>query len=482
MKRRTRQRLTRGVLYGLFITAVVGGLVFADWARIQRAFFNVDIFLGMFPQVLTIAAKNTVVYTFLAFIFGLVVGLILALMKLSAVGPYRWLATGYIELLRGLPALVTIILVGFAIPIAFPGVEVPGGLLGKATLGLGLVAAAYMAETIRAGIEAVPRGQMEAARSLGMSSGIAMSSIIIPQAFRIIIPPLTNELVLLIKDTSLLFVLGTTPVTKELTKFGRDLMSERFNATPLTVIALVYLAITLPMTRLVAQLEVLRGIDLDVTLGDVLCVIGPSGSGKSTLLRCVNRLEEPTSGSVIVGGVEITDPDVDIDDVRRRIGMVFQQFNLFPHLTVLRNLTIAQERVLKRSKKEANRIGRQMLERVDLAEKAGEYPIRLSGGQRQRVAIARALCMEPDMMLFDEVTSALDPELIGEVLEVMRGLAEDGMTMMVVTHEMGFAARVADSVVFMDEGVIVEEGPPDQVLRSPKEERTQRFLSMVEER
>lgn len=256
MKRRTRQRLTRWVLYGLFITALVGALVFADWARIQRAFFNVDIFLGMFPQVLTIAAKNTVLYTFLAFVFGLVVGLLLALMKLSTVGPYRWLATGYIELLRGLPALVTIILVGFAIPIAFPGVEVPGGLLGKATLGLGLVAAAYMAETIRAGIEAVPRGQMEAARSLGMSYGIAMASIIIPQAFRIIIPPLTNELVLLIKDTSLLFVLGTTPVTKELTKFGRDLMSERFNATPLTVIALVYLAITLPMTRLVAQLEV----------------------------------------------------------------------------------------------------------------------------------------------------------------------------------------------------------------------------------
>jgi polar amino acid transport system ATP-binding protein len=230
------------------------------------------------------------------------------------------------------------------------------------------------------------------------------------------------------------------------------------------------------------ELEVLRGIDLEVGVGEVVCVIGPSGSGKSTLLRCVNRLETPTSGHVLVEGIDITDPDCDIDAVRRRVGMVFQSFNLFPHLTVRRNLTIAQRRVLRRSRSEADAVALRMLERVGLADKADEHPIRLSGGQQQRVAIARALCMDPDMMLFDEATSALDPELVGEVLEVMRSLADDGMTMMVVTHEMGFARRVADRVIFMDEGAVVEEGPPSQVLVEPQEQRTQRFLQLVLER
>ncbi|MBW3576404.1 MAG: amino acid ABC transporter ATP-binding protein [Actinobacteria bacterium] len=230
------------------------------------------------------------------------------------------------------------------------------------------------------------------------------------------------------------------------------------------------------------DLEVLRGIDFHVEHGEVVCVIGPSGSGKSTLLRCVNRLEEPTSGRIIIEGTDITDPDVDVDLVRRKIGMVFQQFNLFPHLTVMGNLTIAQRRVLKRSKREANQVGRDMLDRVGLAEKADDYPVRLSGGQKQRVAIARALCMDPGMMLFDEVTSALDPELVGEVLDVMRTLADEGMTMMVVSHEMGFARRVADRVVFMADGVIVEQGPPSRVFEAPDQQRTRRFLSVVLER
>lgn len=225
--------------------------------------------------------------------------------------------------------------------------------------------------------------------------------------------------------------------------------------------------------------EVLAGIDLQVAPGEVVCIIGPSGSGKSTLLRCVNLLEEPTSGTVLVEGEDVTDPDADIDGIRRRIGMVFQQFNLFPHLDVLGNLTIAQRRVLRREKEEAAAVARRMLDRVGLREKERSYPATLSGGQQQRVAIARALCMDPDMMLFDEATSALDPELIGEVLAVMRGLAADGMTMLVVTHEMGFARNVADRVVFMDEGRIVEEGPPDAVLGSPSHERTRRFLQQV---
>ncbi|NYH40521.1 polar amino acid transport system ATP-binding protein [Micromonospora jinlongensis] len=226
-------------------------------------------------------------------------------------------------------------------------------------------------------------------------------------------------------------------------------------------------------------LEVLKGIDFEVGQGEVVCVIGPSGSGKSTLLRCVDLLEEPTAGRIWVNGVEMTDPDVEVDAVRRGIGMVFQSFNLFPHLTVLNNLTIAQRRVLRRGRAEAERVARANLERVGLTDKADVFPAQLSGGQQQRAAIARSLSMEPKVMLFDEPTSALDPELVGDVLTVMRKLAEDGMTMMVVTHEMAFARDVADRVVFMDGGVVVEQGPPQEVLGAPKHERTRAFLSRV---
>ncbi|MEU0036922.1 MULTISPECIES: amino acid ABC transporter ATP-binding protein [unclassified Streptomyces] len=225
--------------------------------------------------------------------------------------------------------------------------------------------------------------------------------------------------------------------------------------------------------------EVLRGIDLEIGSGEVVCVIGPSGSGKSTLLRCVNLLEEPTRGQVLVGGTEVTDPDVDIDAVRRRIGMVFQQFNLFPHLSVTENLTLPQRRVLGRDKEQAAKVAAENLRRVGLSEKAEAYPASLSGGQQQRVAIARALAMGPEVMLFDEPTSALDPELVGDVLAVMRRLANEGMTMMVVTHEMTFAREVADRVVFMDGGVIVEDGTPEQVIGNPANERTRHFLSRL---
>ena len=229
------------------------------------------------------------------------------------------------------------------------------------------------------------------------------------------------------------------------------------------------------------DLEVLQGIDFTVETGEVVCVLGPSGSGKSTLLRCLNRLEEPNGGQILIDGEDITDPDADVDQLRTNIGMVFQQFNLFPHLTVLKNLTVAQTGVLGRPKAEAISIAREMLERVGLSDKTHDYPAHLSGGQQQRVAIARALSMKPKMMLFDEPTSALDPELVGEVLDVMRTLAGEGMTMMVVTHEIGFAQEVADRVVFMDAGVVVEEGRPEQVLEHPTHERTKKFLRMVSE-
>jgi polar amino acid transport system ATP-binding protein len=224
---------------------------------------------------------------------------------------------------------------------------------------------------------------------------------------------------------------------------------------------------------------VLQGVDLHVAEGEVVCVIGPSGSGKSTLLRCLNLLERPTEGKVFLGDEEITAPGAPVNRMRSRLGMVFQSFNLFPHRTVLDNLTMAPVSVRGVDRREARERARALLDRVGLADKAGEHPARLSGGQQQRVAIARALAMDPEAMLFDEVTSALDPELIKDVLDVMRELAGAGMTMIVVTHEMGFAREVGDRLIFMDEGAFVEEGLPSEVLAAPKEERTRRFLSRV---
>ena len=227
------------------------------------------------------------------------------------------------------------------------------------------------------------------------------------------------------------------------------------------------------------KLEVLRDVSTDVCEGEVVVVIGPSGSGKSTFLRCLNQLEEVTSGEVIVDGNNICDRKTDINKVRERIGMVFQLFNLFNNLTVMRNLTLAPVDLKKKSKDDAEAYALEMLRRVGLEEKADVYPSQLSGGQKQRVAIARALCMDPDIMLFDEPTSALDPEMVGEVLQVMKQLAADGMTMVIVTHEIGFAREVADRVIFMDEGYIVEEGTPEEVILNPKEPRTIDFLNKV---
>ena len=223
--------------------------------------------------------------------------------------------------------------------------------------------------------------------------------------------------------------------------------------------------------------EVLKGIDQNVEEGEVLCIVGPSGSGKSTMLRCINRLEEPTGGEIYIDGERVTDKNVDA--MRTKMGMVFQSFNLFPHKSVLENLTIGPVNVKKADKKKSEEQGLELLERVGLAEKANEYPRNLSGGQQQRVAIARALAMDPEVMLFDEPTSALDPEMVGEVLDVMKSLAKEGMTMIVVTHEMGFAKEVADKVIFMDGGYIVEQGTPDAVLNHPQMDRTKDFLSKV---
>lgn len=227
------------------------------------------------------------------------------------------------------------------------------------------------------------------------------------------------------------------------------------------------------------KVDVLKGVDLDIKKGEVVCIIGPSGCGKSTFLRTLNLLEEPTSGHIYFEGTDITSAKTNINLHRQKIGMVFQQFNLFPHMTVLKNMTLAPMKLLGLSKEEAEKRALELLDRVGLADRANSYPSQLSGGQKQRVAIVRALCMQPDVMLFDEPTSALDPEMVGEVLEVMKSLAEDGMTMAVVTHEMGFAREVADRVLFIDQGIITEQGAPEEIFSNPQSPRLKDFLSKV---
>ncbi|WP_107994969.1 amino acid ABC transporter ATP-binding protein [Trichococcus paludicola] len=233
------------------------------------------------------------------------------------------------------------------------------------------------------------------------------------------------------------------------------------------------------LTKSFGDKQVLKGIDEQINSGEVVVIIGPSGSGKSTFLRCMNLLEEPTTGKVIFEGQEINKKGVDIDSIRTKMGMVFQSFNLFPHLTVLDNIMIGPQQVKKIPKDKAEAIARKLLTRMGMTEKADVYPQSLSGGQKQRIAIARALAMEPDMMLFDEPTSALDPEMVGEVLQVMKNLALEGMTMVVVTHEMGFAKEVGDRILFMDDGQVMEQGTPDEIFNHPKSERTKDFLSKV---
>ncbi len=259
MSRRQKRRLSQGVQYAVFAAVVIVFAVTADWGRLKNQFAQWSIAKQMFPDVITLALKNTVLYTLSGFVFGLVLGMVVALMRLSSVGPYRWLAGIYIEIFRGLPALLIFIFVGVAVPLAFPGTEIVGGTYGKVALALGLVSAAYMAETIRAGIWAVPKGQLEAARSLGFSQARAMVSIVVPQAFRIILPPLTNELVLLFKDSSLVLFLGVTLEERELSKYGRDLASTTANSTPILVAGLCYLLVTIPLSFVVRRMETRTG-------------------------------------------------------------------------------------------------------------------------------------------------------------------------------------------------------------------------------
>ena len=381
-----------------------------------------------------------------------------------------------------------------------PDLGITLGRYEAAIIALTLHNGAYVSEIMRAGIESIHRGQMEAARSLGLTYMQAMRKIILPQALRRVTPPLMNSFIDLLKATSLVSVIGFV----ELLKQGRQLQNWLANSTPLVMAALLYFVMIYPMIRLVARLEnaregpdmaaiiqaidvhkefgklaVLNGVSVEVNEGEVVVLVGPSGAGKSTFLRCLNALEHVSSGRIIVDGYDITDKRTKITKVRAEIGMVFQLFNLFPHMTALENITMAPQMVRRLSSREAKERAMRLLAKVGLPEKADAYPDHLSGGQQQRVAIARALAMEPKIMLFDEPTSALDPEMISEVLTVMRTLANEGMTMVVVSHEISFAREMADRVLFFCDGQIVEQGSPQQIFEQPQHERTKQFMSKI---
>jgi polar amino acid transport system permease protein len=521
-----------------------------QWSVVGRYLFHPDILRGV---------AMTVELTITAMAIGITVGVVIALMRLSPNPLLSIAAQAYIALFRGVPALVQL-LFWFNLSALYPMIVlgIPFGPelfsfnanaiitpLAAANLGLGLCEGAFMAEIVRSGILSVDIGQQEAALAMGLTRAQAMRRIILPQALRVIVPPTGNEVIGMMKYTSLASVISVT----ELLTSAELIYTRTFETIPLLVVASIwYVALTSLLTagqRLIERhvgrserdrqvrlnptvakavhlptwsgrknqrhpataaisgpmvivrnlhkrygtVEVLKGIDLEVEAGQVVCVIGPSGAGKSTLLRCINHLETSDGGHVLVGGNlvgyrctgarlhEVSERE--LSEARRRIGMVFQRFNLFQHLTALENITLAPVIVKGTVREDAQAHARALLHRVGLAGKEDRYPRQLSGGEQQRVAIARALAMEPDVMLFDEPTSALDPELVGEVLAVMRALAEDGMTMIVVTHEIGFAREAANKVIFMDGGVIAESGSPAQVLHAPREDRTREFLSRV---
>ena len=390
---------------------------------------------------------------------------------------------------------------------------VPDSRLFWAWFALVVSYTAYVTEVLRAGFESVHPSQRAAASALGLGQLASLRYVVVPQAVRTVIPPLLNDFISLQKDTALVGLVGVVEVFKA----AQIEMGKEFNFTALVVAAAFYVALTVPLSRYADWMSarqrrrsrasggdrvtveappsvslrvdavhkafgdnaVLRGVELEVGNHEVVTLIGASGSGKSTLLRCIDLLEPIDAGAILLDGVDISWPGFDANEVRRKVGIVFQSYNLFPHLSVLANVTLAPRKVLKESKSDAEQRGRDLLQRFGLADKADDYPDRLSGGQQQRVAIVRALAMEPKIMLFDEITSALDPELVGEVLDVIRELKDAGLTMVLATHEMAFAREIATRVAFLDAGTVVELGPPEQVFDNPARERTRQFLARV---
>lgn len=503
-----------------------------NWiANLRRSFLDWDAMVDVLPSMISVGLKNTLILAAASTVLGVVIGMVLAVMGISQ---SRWLrlpARVYTDIFRGLPAIVTILIIGQGF--ARIGREMFGpSPFPLGILALSLIAGAYIGEIFRSGIQSVERGQMEACRALSMSYGQGMRLIVIPQGIRRVLPALVNQFIGNVKDSSLVYFLGLLASEREIFRVGQDQAVVTGNLSPLLLAGVFYLVITVPLTHFVnyidarlrlgkqgrgssaasglvevselqaaagpvadaprfkggalnmrglsmayGELEVLKGIDLDIAPGSVTCVIGPSGSGKSTLLRCLNRLVEPKGGDILLDGDSIL--AMRPERLRRRVGMVFQHFNLFPDHTALENVMLSLTRIKKMPKRQARRIAEARLAEVGLAARSDHRPAGLSGGQQQRVAIARALAMDPEVILFDEVTSALDPELVKGVLDLMATLGRQGMTMVVVTHEMGFARRVADQVVFMDEGRIVEDGCPEQIFDNPRSERLQRFLAEV---
>ncbi|MGN6777694.1 amino acid ABC transporter permease/ATP-binding protein [Rhizobium sp.] len=507
-----------------------------DWLEnLRRSFLDWDAMAEVLPSMITVGLKNTLILAAASTVLGVIIGMVLAVMGISQ---SRWLrlpARIYTDIFRGLPAIVTILIIGQGF--ARIGREIFGpSPFPLGIIALSLIAGAYIGEIFRSGIQSVERGQMEACRALSMSYGQGMRLIVIPQGVRRVLPALVNQFIGNVKDSSLVYFLGLLASEREIFRVGQDQAVVTGNLSPLLLAGIFYLIITVPLTHLVnyidarlrlgrqgrgsggtsglvevgeleaasgtgmpsgaaasrfkggavqirdlsmsyGDLEVLKGIDLDIARGTVTCIIGPSGSGKSTLLRCLNRLVEPKCGDIALDGESIL--AMKPESLRRRVGMVFQHFNLFPDHTALENVMLSLTKIKRMPKAEARRIAETRLAEVGLAGRKDHRPAGLSGGQQQRVAIARALAMDPEVVLFDEVTSALDPELVKGVLDLMANLGRQGMTMAVVTHEMGFARRVADQVVFMDEGRIVEAGPPQQIFDNPQSERLKRFLAEV---
>ena len=502
-----------------------------DWlANLQRSFFDWDAMASVLPSLLTVGLKNTLILAAASTVIGILIGMVLAVMGISRSAWLRIPARVYTDIFRGLPAILTILLIGQGF--ARIGREIFGpSPYPLGILALSLIAGAYIGEIFRSGIQSVESGQMEACRALSMSYGQGMRLIVVPQGVRRVLPALVNQFIGNVKDSSLVYFLGLLASEREIFRIGQDQAVVTGNLSPLLLAGVFYLIITVPLTHVVntidyrlrlgkqkaggvvsglvevgelkgsvgrtamepsikagslevrdldmayGELQVLKQIRLKVEPGTVTCIIGPSGSGKSTLLRCLNRLVEPRAGDVLLDGESIL--AMRPEKLRRRVGMVFQHFNLFPNHTAIENVKLALTKIKGMAESKAMRLAEARLTEVGLAARADYRPSRLSGGQQQRVAIARALAMDPEVILFDEVTSALDPELVKGVLNLMADLGRRGMTMIVVTHEMGFARKVADQVAFMDEGRIVEVGPPAEVFDRPKSPRLKQFLAEV---
>jgi polar amino acid transport system permease protein len=505
-----------------------------DWLEnLRRSFLDWDAMAEVLPAMLTVGLKNTLILAAASTVFGIVVGMALAVMGISRSAWLRIPARIYTDIFRGLPAILTILIIGQGFA------RVARELFGPSPYPLGifalsLIAGAYIGEIFRSGIQSVERGQMEACRALSMSYGQGMRLIIVPQGVRRVLPALVNQFIGNVKDSSLVYFLGLLATEREIFRIGQDQAVVTGNLSPLLLAGVFYLIVTVPLTHLVntidmrlrtgrrkggairsglaevgelehstedggagadlprfnggslrvrglgaafGEFEVLKDIDLDAGAGSVTCIIGPSGSGKSTLLRCLNRLVEPSRGEILLDGTSIL--SMKPEQLRRRVGMVFQQFNLFPDHTAYENVKLALTKIKKLPAEKADAIARKRLADVGLSGRMHHPPSGLSGGQQQRVAIARALAMDPEVILFDEVTSALDPELVKGVLNLMADLGERGMTMLVVTHEMGFARKAADQVIFMDEGRIIEAGTPEEIFDHPRNDRLKQFLAEV---